>query len=455
MAASIGQGWSNPLPSLLPMAEPLEEDETGSETGFIAEFGFGPPLDNRKEAEYFMHFIHELAPWFDVCDPARHFGTEVPKRARHFPFLAYSILAFSSRQISLKSGIPDDSHETYHSHALRILIPILDDPIGAVNENVLAGIVILRSYEEMTDMDGSTHLTGSSRLLNSEFRFAAQGGLGEAASWVVLRQDMYVSLTRSRPLRTNMDSYRDSQSFVDTCDESLANRVVFICGRVLAYAFGPESRLDPVLWAELGEDLRRWYEATPWKVLSWSPDSPAREGGEKSVFPTLWMARHIQVLGYQHYYIARMLLNIFDPQLWTPGFDAIRLRAASDESVRKDLRTLLGLTISNPNLPTAYFTAHHTLYACGVYLKDVREHQEVFRFLEDMSNTMGWPTREVAAQLRKDWGLDKGIPENASISPHQLSTQRFSGDQAWDPEPGVWGQGSPMDKEENSVIHLG
>lgn len=72
-----------------------------------------------------------------------------------------------------------------------------------------------------------------------------------------------------------------------------------------------------------------------------------------------------------------------------------------------------------------------------------------------MSNTMGWPTREVAAQLRKDWGLDKGIPENASISPHQLSAQRFSGDQAWDPEPGVWGQGSPMDKEENSVIHLG
>ncbi|KAF4467824.1 Zn 2cys6 transcription factor, partial [Fusarium albosuccineum] len=335
----MAQGWSNPLPSLLPVAEPLslDEDESSSETGFIAEYGFGPPLNTRKEAEYFMHFIHELAPWFDVCDPARNFGTEVPKRARHFPFLAYSILAFSSRQISLKAGIDDDSHETYHSHALRILIPILDDPIGAVNENVLAGIVILRSYEETT---------GSSRLLNSEFRFAAQGGLEEAASWVVLRQDMYVSLTRSRPLRTNMDSYRDSQSFVDTCDESLANRVVFICGRVLAYAFGPESRLDPVLWVELGEDLRRWYETTPWKVLSFSPDSPAREGGEPSVFPTLWMARHIQVLGYQHYYIARMLLNIFNPQLWTPRFNAIRSTAASDEVVREDLRTLLGLTIS-------------------------------------------------------------------------------------------------------------
>ncbi|KAF4463023.1 cytochrome P450 oxidoreductase, partial [Fusarium albosuccineum] len=102
--------------------------------------------------------------------------------------------------------------------------------------------------------------------------------------------------------------------------------------------------------------------------------------------------------------------------LWTPGFDAIRSRAASDEVVREDLRTLLGLTISNPNLPTAYFTAHHTLYACGVYLKDEREHREVFRFLEAMSKSMGWPTREVAAQLRKDWSMEK---RNSSPSPHQ------------------------------------
>ncbi|KAM5345983.1 hypothetical protein ACJ41O_011844 [Fusarium nematophilum] len=440
MAGSLAQGWSNPLPSLLPVASP-EEDESRF-AALALEYGFGPPLNTRKEASYLMHFIHELAPWFDVCDAARHFGTEVPKRARHFPFLAYSILAFSSRQMSLKEGIRDDSHEAYHSHALRILIPILDDPIGAVNENVLAGIVILRSYEEMTDADGGAHLTGSSRLLNSEFRFAAQGGLGEAASWVVLRQDMYVSLTRSRPLRTNMDSYRDSQSFVDTSDESLANRVVFICGRVLAYAFGPDSRLDPALWVQLGEDLRGWYEATPWKVLSCAPEAVP---GRQSVFPTLWMARHIQVLGYQHYYIARMLLTIFDPRLWTPGFDAIRSRAASD-AVRDDLRMLLGLTISNPNLPTAYFTAHHTLYACGVYLKDQRERQEVFRFLEDMSNNMGWPTREVAAQLRKDWSMEKRTPGKAPSSPHTLGSQGFSGPQVWEPKSGVWGN-SPVDKQ--------
>ncbi|KAM5357389.1 hypothetical protein ACJZ2D_016313 [Fusarium nematophilum] len=391
MAGSLAQGWSNPLPSLLPVASP-EEDESSSDGNVASpefsppEYGFGPPLNTRKEASYLMHFIHELAPWFDVCDAARHFGTEVPKRARHFPFLAYSILAFSSRQMSLKEGIRDDSHEAYHSHALRILIPILDDPIGAVNENVLAGIVILRSYEEMTgkptkNADGGAHLTGSSRLLNSEFRFAAQGGLGEAASWVVLRQDM------------------DSQSFVDTSDESLANRVVFICGRVLAYAFGPDSRLDPALWVQLGEDLRGWYEATPWKVLSCAPEA-------------------------------------------VPGREQLQMQ----EAVRDDLRMLLGLTISNPNLPTAYFTAHHTLYACGVYLKDQRERQEVFRFLEDMSNNMGWPTREVAAQLRKDWSMEKRTPGKAPSSPHTLGSQGFSGPQVWEPKSGVWGN-SPVDKQ--------
>lgn len=86
---------------------------------------------------------------FDTCDPARHFSIEVPKRAHHLPLLAYSILAYSARQVSLTTGVDKNSHSSYYSHALRILIPIFDNPSEAQNENVLAAIVILRSYEEM------------------------------------------------------------------------------------------------------------------------------------------------------------------------------------------------------------------------------------------------------------------------------------------------------------------
>lgn len=73
----------------------------------------------------------------------------MPKRARQLPLLAYSILAFSSRHQVLITGIDDESSEEYHSYALRILIPILDDPMSSLDENLLAAAVLLRLYEEM------------------------------------------------------------------------------------------------------------------------------------------------------------------------------------------------------------------------------------------------------------------------------------------------------------------
>ncbi|KAK7432225.1 hypothetical protein QQZ08_001170 [Neonectria magnoliae] len=458
MAGSVAPAWSSPLPSLLPVANPLAADDDRESSDPPAEscpppppvvqYGFGVPLNTHKEAKYFMHYIRNLASWFDTCDPARHFGIEVPKRAHHLPLLAYCILAFSARQLSLITGLDDESHSAYYSHALRILIPIFDDPNEAMNENVLAGIVILRSYEEMFEGDVNTHLTGSSRLLNSGSRFIDRG-LGEAASWVVLRQDLYVCLTRSLPLRINLDSYRNSSSFVDTCDHSLANRAVFICGRVVAYAMGPATNLDPDLWEELDQDMKNWHQSTPWRFLAYTAESSPARGDTDSAFPTLWMPRRVQgrltgncprlqhqqhaypdvlVLGYQHYYLARMILDMFHPQLWKPSFEAFRSRALTQASdrVRESLRILLGLAISNAGDATVDFTAHHTLHAFGGFLRDNREHHEALRFLQRMTQTMGWPTQGLADKLREQWQQVKRSPGNESISPHGS---------------GVWGPG--------------
>lgn len=140
--------------------------------------------------------------------------------------------------------------------------------------------------------DVNTHLTGSSRLLNSESQFAARGGLGEAASWVVLRQDLYVCLTKSLPLRINLDSYRNSQAFVDTSDHSIANRAVYVCGRVVRYAMDPNSHLDADEWEALDREAKQWHQATPWRFLS--SDSTAIGNESDSAFPTLWMPRRVQ-----------------------------------------------------------------------------------------------------------------------------------------------------------------
>ncbi|CAM1501233.1 Fc.00g103950.m01.CDS01 [Cosmosporella sp. VM-42] len=428
------QAWISPLPSLSSAVNwnstgsSVQDKEdnsfgSGSPHSPASNCGFKFPFENRLEARYLMHYIKDLASWIDICDPARSFSTEVPKRACKLPLLSYSILAFSSRHLYLMTGREDPNCETYYNQAVQILIPTLDAPLETLDENVLAGIILLRLYEEISDADTGTHLLGSSRLLNTVSSFAAQGGLGEAASWIVLRQDIYVSLTRWQPLRISVDNYKNSNAFRDTNDEAMANRAIFLCGQVLDYAQRTDTHLNHDMWAELNNNLLEWYESVPWRRVGpyfLEAATPQNDNGD--VFPNLWMTQSTHVLGYQHFYLARLLLIVFDPQVWKPGFEALKNRTDIDDAVLTNLRMIIGLAISNPTVITAVFTAHHILFTCkskylphtkskltqmrtlgGSYLKDSRERTAVFQFLRDMTKSIGWRTKPLADKLSREW----------------------------------------------------
>ena len=127
------------------------------------------PFENAHEARLFHHYITHLAPLvqhlnrcepvldfadlnmqLDVCDKHHHFGRAVPKRAAHYPVLANTIFALSSRHLSLLSGSNDKESPHYVSECLQILIINLEDPLGHWDENFLAAVIILRSHEEMS-----------------------------------------------------------------------------------------------------------------------------------------------------------------------------------------------------------------------------------------------------------------------------------------------------------------
>jgi len=84
----------------------------------------------------------------DVCDEKPRFGLEVPQMAAHYPVIANAILALASQHLSVLVGAEDRDSAAYYSRSLQILIPFLDDPLMALDENLLAAIVILRLYEE-------------------------------------------------------------------------------------------------------------------------------------------------------------------------------------------------------------------------------------------------------------------------------------------------------------------
>lgn len=143
------------------------------------------PLGTEEEARLFHHFVRNLGAWVsflpferipqstdatyqvDCCeqfyvgaslftkliylagDEKFHFATEVPQRALNYPVIANAILALASRHLARVSGAEDFKSAEYMSECLQMMIPVLDDPLGALDENLLAAIVILRLYEEM------------------------------------------------------------------------------------------------------------------------------------------------------------------------------------------------------------------------------------------------------------------------------------------------------------------
>ncbi|KAI0439880.1 hypothetical protein F4803DRAFT_23153 [Xylaria telfairii] len=360
------------------------------------------------DARLFRQYVHRVSSWIDICDRQCHFGIEVPRRAHKFPLLSYGIMAFASAV-----SMSPDRGAAYHNQAVDILIPILDGPIESLDENVLAAIVLLRAFEEGTDTDTGTHLFGSARLLNTASGFAASGGLGEAASWIVLRQSIYISFTRSQPLCINLDNYRRSSVFISIDAESLANRAVFLCARVLTFAFGTgenvsEWKVDE--WDSLNNDLEEWYKSRPIEMRAFwvNMPRPGEAEGTLPAFPTAWMTRPAHV-----YFMARLLLTIFDPRLREPSFDTILRRRKAEDQILANLRMVIGLAVSHSSNITAGFHARHALQACGFYLKDSKAQREALEFLKSFELESTWKADHIADNLRMAWSRNSSELTNS------------------------------------------
>ncbi|KAI9689580.1 MAG: hypothetical protein M1822_010232 [Bathelium mastoideum] len=245
------------------------------------------PIKNQDEAKYLLYFTNHLSTWLDVCDSGRHFGTEIPRRAMHSPLLLQAIFAWASLHMFSMKCIAEDVASEYYDKALQLLIPILNEPRFALTDEVLATIVILRSYEEYSEIDSGTHLLGSSQLLTSLSHLSTTSHLHKAASWVMLRQDLYFALVHGQPLTMPLYNYvTDMISEQDGNDDAWANRAVVLFAQVLSYCFGEDGQSDEA-WNSLTQSIDDWFYLKPssfnplWTGLATEhPDS---------VFPVLYM----------------------------------------------------------------------------------------------------------------------------------------------------------------------
>lgn len=252
--------------------------------------------------------------------------------------------------------------------------------------------------------DNRFHLTGATRILNSSSSFCSSGGLGEAVAWLCLRQDIYISLVFQQPLRTNLENFRNSQSFRGTDDLSWANRMVHLLARLLSCAFLEHSASNSAMLQQLNDEVENWRSTKP---VSFDPIKfrpPAQEIRDR--FPTIWMLSPFHVVGYQYYHIARLVLASSMQNAPGPGYDKLREARKTERLVRSHLLIILGLACSNPRAENTLFTARHTLSVWGGVLRNKLDQQAAEDFLRDVEVRTGWSMTQTVQNLREQWEED-------------------------------------------------
>ncbi|KAJ5784293.1 uncharacterized protein N7503_009505 [Penicillium pulvis] len=367
-----------------------------------------------REAILVRNFVENMALWADITDPNRHFEVDVPTRAFNQPVLRYAIFAFSSRHLNRKTDNAAEALQ-YHNLCVQILIPALSDPEEHITEDILAAVAILRQHEEMDGEDNQFHLTGTTHILNTVSTFGSSGGLGEAAAWLCLRQDIYVSLTTRQPLRTNLENFYDSDIFQRDDDFAWSSRIVFLLAKVLQSAFSDSSIVNTI-----NDKVEAWFSSKP---LTFEPVRLVPRGSESDRrFPAIWMLLPVHVIGLQYYHIAKIILTLSEFPPSSSAYDSLRhsrmieVRHPSEnggavannlrslqKNVRHHLLTILGLAQSNSRAENTLFTARHSLVAWGWVLRHRSDQEAAVALLHDMHARTGWNMDGLVQSLRQQW----------------------------------------------------
>ena len=157
-------------PSLEFVAEPEKaphqptntENESGSEEGAGTKASVSSTprvaLQSPVIAELFRHYIDFLAPWYDLNDSQKLFGTLVPTRSLQNSILFRAIIAFSACHKSRVTGKFQGLGPLYHAACVKDLLAVMDNIKPELQGEYLAATCLLRSYEIL---NGESNLTPS------------------------------------------------------------------------------------------------------------------------------------------------------------------------------------------------------------------------------------------------------------------------------------------------------
>ncbi|RDW94256.1 hypothetical protein BP5796_00019 [Coleophoma crateriformis] len=364
-----------------------------------------------QEAHLMQNYIANLSCFFDFVDPNCHFGRAIPERAKQSRLLSSAIYALSARHLSRTTKDFDPfTADRYYQACLRQLIPTTTNKNAIGDDTVLAATVILRFLEEMdiplsgSDLKG--HLYGTQAILHSQSQQQDQhtthkpSALWQAASRAAFHQEVYNAISCHQPARGCAVAFASTGEHPADLDAAWTCRAVTHFGDVLGFVFGVQ-RGDIKRFAELVEENRAWQVERPASLDPYF--ARARQlDGEFNAFPDLRFLMIWHVMAPLYIILSHILLLLGDPHLPRMGIEnqqklretdvsstslspdalpPLWLRAAAkttnsgiqsdiqtQDMVRSHVRTLCGISISNPHAPPASIVACMAISLCKYFL---------------------------------------------------------------------------------------
>lgn len=361
------------------------------------------PLRSIEESRLLIHFIQNLAPWFDVGDSRRHFTKIAPSMGASSPLLMNAILAVSALHLSRVSDL--DSYEAvrYHDRCLGLMVPMLDDPDRIKDDNLLMTTVILHLYEDIDiGADSVRHIMATSAFL------PASGGhlssqLRRAVFWLHLRNEIYIACSHQRIVQADLENC--TFEFLDTSlDNDLwLHRALWICAQTLQWAYGGDP--TPAKWRELCQLVEEWSDKRPssFDPLFFKPRHPSHN----LWFPEATFATDEHVVAAHFLYLAKLLLTAHDPNIPRIGARMKSALAGMNETALSYVRMLCGTALCNSFVP-ARFTASLAIIMCGSWFTHRPEQEVLIDFMQGTEQCSGWPRKQAQKTLIEDWGWPEG-----------------------------------------------
>ncbi|CAH6720014.1 hypothetical protein CLIB1444_03S02498 [[Candida] jaroonii] len=354
--------------------------------------------DNEKLILY-KRYLNEIAPWLDMFDHSKQFGSKIPELAKKNQALLNSIYAIASRQIEQTNPIYESKITIkLYQDTLKYLIPTVNKTLDISS---ITSTVILCVFEMMSSSPRKWryHLEGCAALFKAHGIHGFSDDLERGLFWCMARSDVCCAIIDDSPTIIPSEFWipyncnvRDSRelfngNFGNKVD-MYANYMVFLTARVVNMIAETKENYDDE-WKYLWDEISDWFIKKPIEfepVLTFN-DVP---------FPGILLLNGPAISAIQMFHMAVILLIQNKPRLTT---------ITHVEHMKSPIwhaKQICSISLHNEH-HGCWNNALQPLWIAGQLLSSSQEHEIVLNLLSKIESTTGWQMNFRANDLKKYW----------------------------------------------------